>query len=49
MELNGVCIGEHMQIDKNKYFEVFSFGDSPAMAEKLLNLVLEGKKTATVS
>lgn len=34
--------------DKN-YFERFSFGDSPEMADELLALVLAGKKTATVS
>ena len=38
-----------MEIDKSKYFEVFSFGYSPVMADELLSLVLEGKKTATVS
>ena len=31
------------------YFECFSFGDSPEMADELLALVLAGKKTATVS
>ena len=31
------------------YFERFSFGDSPEMADELLALVLAGKKTATVS
>ena len=31
------------------YFECFSFGDSPEMADELLALVLSGKKTATVS
>lgn len=31
------------------YFECFAFGDSPEMADELLNLVLTGKKTATVS
>ena len=31
------------------YFERFSFGDSPEMADELLALVLTGKKTATVS
>lgn len=34
---------------KNNYFECFSFGDSPEMADELLSLVLAGKKTATVS
>ncbi len=38
-----------MEFDKSKYFEVFSFGDSPAMADELLDFVLKGKKTATVS
>lgn len=32
-----------------EYFERFAFGDSPEMADELLNLVLAGKKTATVS
>ena len=31
------------------YFECFSFGDSPEMADELLALVLAGKKTATGS
>ena len=31
------------------YFERFSFGDSPEMADELLAMVLAGKKTATVS
>ena len=31
------------------YFERFSFGDSPEMADELLAQVLAGKKTATVS
>lgn len=31
------------------YYESFSFGDSPEMADELLALVLTGKKTATVS
>ena len=35
--------------NKEKYFECFSFGDSPEMADELLKLVLEGNKTATVS
>ena len=35
-------------ISKN-YFETFAFGDSPEMADELLALVLNGKKTATVS
>lgn len=34
---------------KQNYFECFAFGDSPEMADELLNLVLTGKKTATVS
>ena len=33
----------------NPYFETFAFGDSSEMADELLKLVLEGKKTATVS
>lgn len=33
----------------NRYFEEFSFGDTPEMADELLQLVLDGKKTATVS
>ncbi|NLV51577.1 MAG: ASCH domain-containing protein [Clostridiales bacterium] len=32
-----------------RYFECFSFGDSPEMADELLRLVLDGEKTATVS
>ena len=32
-----------------QYYEVFSFGNSPEMADELLALVLAGKKTATVS
>lgn len=31
------------------YFECFAFGDCPEMADELLDLVLSGKKTATVS
>ena len=31
------------------YFECFSFGDCPEMADELLALVLAGNKTATVS
>ena len=31
------------------YFECFSFGDSPEMADELLRLVLDGEKTPTVS
>lgn len=34
---------------EKEYYEIFSFGDSPEMADELLSLVLEGKKTATVS
>ena len=35
--------------ENKKYYECFAFGDSPEMADELLNLVLTGKKTATVS
>lgn len=33
----------------NQYYETFAFGDSPELADELLKLVLEGKKTATLS
>lgn len=36
-------------INKADYFECFAFGNSPQMADELLELVLAGKKTATVS
>ena len=36
-------------INKSDYFECFAFGNSPQMADELLELVLAGKKTATVS
>ena len=39
----------HDKYMENEFFEIFSFGDSPEMADELLKLVLEGKKTATVS
>ena len=38
-----------MESENKNYFECFAFGDSPEMADELLNLVLTGKKTATVS
>ena len=38
-----------MESENKSYFECFSFGDSPEMADELLALVLAGKKTATVS
>lgn len=38
-----------MKDTEKGYFECFSFGDSPEMADELLALVLAGKKTATVS
>ena len=36
-------------INQADYFECFAFGNSPEMADELLELVLAGKKTATVS
>lgn len=36
-------------INQADYFECFAFGNSPEMADELLELVLVGKKTATVS
>ena len=36
-------------INQADYFECFAFGNSPEMANELLELVLAGKKTATVS
>lgn len=36
-------------INQADYFECFAFGNSPQMADELLELVLAGKKTATVS
>lgn len=38
-----------METTDKDYFECFSFGDSPEMADELLALVLSGKKTATAS
>lgn len=38
-----------MESENKSYFECFAFGDSPEMADELLDLVLTGKKTATVS
>lgn len=32
-----------------QYYEAFAFGDSPALADELLALVLAGRKTATIS
>lgn len=34
---------------KNSTYQVWAFGSNPAMADSLLSLVLEGKKTATSS
>ncbi len=38
-----------MDTPENKYYETFAFGDSPELADELLALILEGRKTATVS
>ena len=32
-----------------RFYQTFSLGDSPALADRLLSLILDGKKTATVS
>lgn len=35
------------QSAKNEDFEIDEYGDSPELADQLVNLILEGKKTAT--
>ncbi|HCC35399.1 MAG TPA: ASCH domain-containing protein [Ruminococcaceae bacterium] len=38
-----------MTDNNEQYVETFAFGDNPQMADELLELVVSGKKTATVS